>query len=50
MRSYSCVFSVRVWDETSSGAKQRWQQAHDRTLEWLFGTYRVQDEPWESIG
>ena len=48
VRSYSCVFSVRVWDETSSGAKQRWQQAHDRTLEWLFGTFRVQDEPWES--
>ena len=50
VRSYSCVFSVRVWDETSSGAKQRWQQAHDRTLEWLFGTYRVQDESWGSIG
>ena len=50
VRSYSCVFSVRVWDETSSSAKQRWQQAHDRTLEWLFGTFRVQDEPWDSIG
>lgn len=50
VRSYSCVFSVRVWDETASGAKQRWQQAHDRTLEWLFGTYRVQDESWELIG
>lgn len=48
VRSYSCIFSVRVWDMTSSGAKARWQQAHDRTLEWLFGTFRVEDEtePW----
>lgn len=46
VRSYSCVFYVRVWDETSSGAKMRWQEAHDRTLEWLFGTSTVRDEPW----
>ena len=48
VRSYPCIFYVRVWDETSSGAKARWQQAHDRTLEWLFGTLRVQDEPWSA--
>ena len=49
VRSYACIFSVRVWDETSSDAKARWQQAHDRTLEWLFGTFRVEDEPWEMM-
>ena len=49
VRSYSCIFSVRVWDLTSPSAKTRWQQAHDRTLEWLFGTFRVEDEdePWQ---
>jgi len=49
VRSYSCIFSVRVWDETSANAKARWQQAHDRTLEWLFGTFTVDDEPWEQV-
>ena len=49
VRSYACIFSIRVWDETSSDAKARWQQAHDRTLEWLFGTFRVEDEPWETM-
>ena len=48
VRSYPCIFYVRVWDETSPVAKVRWQQAHDRTLEWLFGTLRVQDEPWSA--
>lgn len=46
VRSYPCIFWVRVWDETSADAKLRWQQAHDRTLEWLFGTFRVDDVPW----
>ena len=48
VRNYPCIFSVRVWDETSPGAKERWQRAHDRTLEWLFGTFRVEGEPWET--
>lgn len=46
VRSYSCIFSVKVWDRTSQGAKERWQEAHDGTLERLFGTYVVQDDPW----
>ena len=46
VRSYSCMFFVRVWDQTSLFAKERWQRAHDRVLEGLFGTYPVRDEPW----
>ena len=46
VRSYSCIFSVKVWDRTSPGAKARWKEAHDGTLEGLFGTYVVQDDPW----
>ena len=46
VRSYSCIFSVKVWDRTSPGAKARWKEAHDGTLERLFGTYVVQDDPW----
>lgn len=39
---------VREFD-SASDAKARWQKAHDRTLEWLFGTFRVEDEPWETM-
>ena len=46
VRTYSCVFFIRVWDETSPGAKGRWKQAHDRVLEGMFGTYDVRDDPW----
>ena len=46
VRSYSCIFSVKVWDKTSPDAKARWQHAHDRVLEGLFGTYVAQDDPW----
>ena len=46
VRTYSCVFFIRVWDKTSPGAKDRWKQAHDRVLEGMFGTYDVRDEPW----
>ena len=49
VRSYSCIFWVRVWDETAPGAKVRWKQAHDKVLEGLFGTYQVQDDPWLPI-
>ncbi len=47
VRSYSCVFFVRAWDETSSDAKARWRQAHERTLERLFGVHLVRNEPWQ---
>ena len=46
IRSYSCIFWVKVWDKTSPDAKTRWKEAHDRVLEGLFGTYEVKDDPW----
>ncbi len=48
VRSYPCVFWVRVWDKLShsAGAKDRWKQAHDDILEGMFGAYTVKDEPW----
>ena len=46
VRSYSCIFWVKVWDKTSPEAKARWKEAHDGVLEGLFGTYQVKDEPW----
>ncbi len=47
VRTYSCMFYVRVWDETSVGAKKRWKQAHDDVLEQLFGTYQVRQTSWK---
>lgn len=46
VRTYPCIFWIAVWDETSEGAKARWQQAHDRVLESLFGTYTFRNVPW----
>ena len=46
VRSYSCIFWVRVWDKTSPDAKARWKDAHDRVLEGLFGAYTVINDPW----
>ena len=46
VRSYRCIFWVKVWDKTSPEAKARWKEAHDGVLEGLFGTYQVKDEPW----
>ena len=46
VRSYSCIFWVKVWDKTSPDAKARWKNAHDGVLEGLFGTYLVKDDPW----
>ena len=48
VRSYSCIFWIRVWDETSPEAKARWKHAHDRILEGLFGTFTgTGDIPWQ---
>ena len=44
VRSYPCIFWVKVWDKTSPDAKARWQHAHYRVLEELFGTYVAQNE------
>jgi len=46
VRTYSCVFYVRVWDDMPDTAKDRWKRAHDGVLEQLFGTYEVQDFSW----
>ena len=46
VRTYSCIFSIRVWDKTSPDAKLRWRKAHERVLQGLFGTYLVEDTPW----
>ena len=45
VRTYPCIFWVRVWDMTSADAKARWKQAHDNVLESLFGTYNVKGRP-----
>ena len=47
IRTYSCIFYVRVWDETPPGAKKRWKQAHDGVLEQLFGTHEVRGTSWK---
>ena len=46
VRTYSCIFHVRVWDETPISAKGRWKKAHDGVLERHFGTYQVRDFAW----
>ena len=46
VRSYACIFWLRVWDKTSPDAKERWKQAHDGILEGMFGTYTVRDDAW----
>ncbi|MDE0691393.1 MAG: hypothetical protein OXI55_04020 [Gammaproteobacteria bacterium] len=45
VRTYSCIFFVRVWDQTSADAKARWKHAHLKVIEQLFGTY-VRNDPW----
>ena len=50
VRTYSCIFYVRVWDETAPGAKERWKQAHDGVLEQLFGTHQVRGTSWIERG
>ena len=49
VRTYECVFSVRVWDETPDHAKERWQYAHDELIERFFNAYTMKDLKWEDI-
>ena len=49
VRTYECIFSVRVWDKTPDHAKKRWKYAHDRVIEGLFGAYTVQDLEWKEV-
>ena len=46
IRTYSCVFFVRVWDETHSGAKERWKQAL-ALLQQHFGTHQSSGTSWK---
>ena len=46
VRTYSCTFFVRVWDQTSADAKARWKHAHLNVIQSLFGTYPVRNDPW----
>ena len=49
VRSYSCIFWVRVWDLTSEDAKERWKTAHDTILEGMFGTFSGHNMPWQDV-
>ena len=46
IRTYSCVFYVRVWDETHPGAKKRWKQAL-ALLQRHFGTHQWSGTSWK---
>lgn len=48
VRTYKCVFFVRVWDETPDDAKKRWKDAR-RFIEQWFGTYAVRDREWKAV-
>ncbi len=50
VRTYSCIFSVMVWDKTPTYAKQRWKDAHDRIIESSFSAYTVRDLEWKGAG
>ena len=49
VRTYECVFSVMVWDETPDHAKARWKDAHDRIIEGFFSAYTVRDLEWRGV-
>ena len=46
IRTYSCIFYVRVWDETDEQAKDRWKLAL-RIVQEGFGTHEVENVPWD---
>ena len=50
VRSYSCVFFVKVWDKTSQNAKATWKETYHDYIEGLFGTYLVENDPWPGTG
>ncbi|MYD44521.1 MAG: hypothetical protein F4W90_11605 [Gammaproteobacteria bacterium] len=49
VRTYECVFFVKVWDKTPTDAKERWKSAHDKLIEGVFGAYQVINDPWVAI-
>lgn len=46
VRTYECVFAVKVWDKTPEHAKKRWKHVHDRIIEESFTAYTVQNDEW----
>jgi hypothetical protein len=46
VRSYSCVFYVQVWDQTSPGAKERWKHATEVVIGGAFYRATVSGSPW----
>ena len=49
VRTYECVFSVKVWDKTPDEAKKRWKDAHDGVIERSFSAYTVRDDEWKGV-
>ena len=47
VRTYECVFAVKVWDMTPEHAKKRWKHVHDRIIEESFTAYTVQNDEWK---
>ena len=48
VREYSCVFYVRVWDETSAGAKERWKNATEGVIGSVFYRDTVKGESFQT--
>ncbi|MCY4219203.1 MAG: hypothetical protein OXE56_08045 [Gammaproteobacteria bacterium] len=48
VRTYPCVFSVKVWDMTPRDAKQRWKDTL-KLIDYLFSTYTPVDESWNGF-
>lgn len=49
VRTYECVFSVMVWDQTPDHAKEIWKDWHDRIIEGSFSAYTAQDLEWKGV-
>ena len=45
IRTYPCVFYVKVWDKTSPTAKERWKEGEDSIKQWFY-TLRIKNDSW----
>ena len=45
IRDYACVFYARIWDHTSTTAKERWQRGRE-TVEDFFYPLLMRNDPW----
>ena len=48
VRTYACVFTVKVWDMTPENAKERWKNAL-KFIQNSFSTFVPDDERWTGI-